>query len=120
MKSIDRECVAKLQGGFYVPSSLWPLLHMKSFEAITGPKVDRWLVKTVAGLLTVVSVALLNAAKERRVTPEMEAVGAGSAAVLATIDVVYVSRGRISRVYLLDAAAQVGIVALWLHARRSR
>jgi hypothetical protein len=119
MASINRESVARVQGGFYVPSSLWPLLHMRSFEAVTGPKVDRWLVKTVAGLLSVVGVSLLGAAGKHRVTPELEAVGAGSAAVLATIDVVYVARKRISPVYLLDAAAQMTIVALWLRARSS-
>jgi hypothetical protein len=116
MVGINRERVARLQGGFYVPSSLWPLLHMRSFEAITGPKVDRWLVKTVAGLLSVVGVAMLGAAEKDRVTPELEAVGAGSAAVLATIDLVYVARKRISPVYLLDAAAQLAIIALWLRA----
>jgi hypothetical protein len=119
MAWIERERVAWLQGSFYVPSSLWPLLHMRSFEAVTGPKVDRWLVKTVAGLLSVVGVTLIGAARQHRVTPEMEAVAAGSAAVLATIDVVYVARKRISPVYLLDAVAQVTMIALWIRARSS-
>ena len=35
--------VANLAGG------LWPLLHIRSFEWVFGPKTDRWLVKTVAG-----------------------------------------------------------------------
>ena len=39
--------VANLVGG------LWPLLHISSFEMVFGPKADRWLVKTVAGLLMV-------------------------------------------------------------------
>jgi hypothetical protein len=26
---------------------------MRSFEAVSGPKVDRWLVETVAGLMVV-------------------------------------------------------------------
>ena len=39
--------VANLVGG------LWPLLHISSFEKVFGPKIDRWLVKTVAGLLVV-------------------------------------------------------------------
>jgi hypothetical protein len=119
MVSTERERVARLQGGFFLAAGFWPLVHMRSFEAVTGPKVDRWLVKTVAGLLSVTGVALLGAARERRVTPELEAIGAGSAAVLATIDVVYVARKRISPVYLLDAAAQLTIIALWLRARFS-
>jgi RimJ/RimL family protein N-acetyltransferase len=34
-------------------------------------------------------------------------------------DVVYVSRRRILRVYLLDAAAQLAIMGAWLRARSS-
>jgi len=119
MGTITRERAAQLQGGVFLFGGLWPILHIRSFEWVTGPKADRWLVKTVAGLLTVIAVALLGAAKERRITPELEVVATGSAAVLATIDVVYVSRRRISRVYLLDAAAQLAIIGAWLRARSS-
>jgi hypothetical protein len=40
-------------------------------------------------------------------------VAAGSAAALATIDVVYVAKRRISPVYLLDAIAEIALVAAW-------
>jgi len=40
-------------------------------------------------------------------------VAAGSAAALATIDTVYVAKGRISPVYLLDAVAEIGLVVGW-------
>jgi hypothetical protein len=39
-----------------------------------------------------------------------------SAAALTAIDVAYVSRGRISRVYLLDAAAEIALIAAWGYA----
>ncbi|MGH7661110.1 MAG: hypothetical protein ACRENA_09390 [Vulcanimicrobiaceae bacterium] len=42
--------VLKLQAGYYIATGIWPLLSMRSFEAITGPKTDRWLVRMV-GLL---------------------------------------------------------------------
>ena len=114
MGTIERHRVARLQGAFFLAGGLWPLLHLRSFEAVTGPKVDGWLVKTVGALLSVVGLALLGAARQRRVTPELQAVGAGTAAALAAIDVVYVARRRISPVYLVDAVAQSAIVAAWL------
>jgi hypothetical protein len=40
--------------------------------------------------------------------------GAGAAAGLGLIDLVYVARGRISPVYLLDAALQLPIAAAWV------
>jgi hypothetical protein len=34
------------QGAFYLSSGVWPLISMRTFERITGPKTDKWLVKT--------------------------------------------------------------------------
>src|SRR5215213_7149555 len=39
--------LARLQAIFYIVSGVWPFVSIRSFEAVTGPKVDRWLVKTV-------------------------------------------------------------------------
>ncbi|SHL25073.1 hypothetical protein SAMN05444407_10372 [Chryseobacterium contaminans] len=36
---------------YYFATSLWPLVHIKSFLIITGDKTDIWLVKTVSILL---------------------------------------------------------------------
>src|ERR687889_207512 len=91
--------LALVQAGYYVLSGVWPLLHLRSFERVTGPKADGWLVKTVGVL--VIGGALGLAGWRRRVSPEVALVAAGSAAGLAAIDVVYVGRRRISPVYLL-------------------
>jgi hypothetical protein len=52
--------LARLQGAANLVGGLWPLLHLKSFEAVFGPKTDRWLVKTVSGLLVVNGVTQLG------------------------------------------------------------
>ena len=105
-------------GAWFAVTGLWPLVAMESFEDVTGPKTDRWLVKALGGLVTVVGGALVSAGLRRRVTPEMAAVGAGTAAVLAGIDVVYAARRRISPVYLGDAAAEGLLIAGWASAAR--
>jgi hypothetical protein len=114
------ELVALGQGVFYVLTGLWAVVHLPSFEAVTGPKTDDWLVKTVGVLVTVVGGVLVLAARRQRVTGEIAALGAGSALGLAAIDLVYALSRVISPVYLLDAAAEMGIVVLWLLARARR
>lgn len=104
------EAIARAQGLFNVAGGLWPLVHMRSFEAVSGPKVDRWLVETVAGLMVVNGMVQLSA----RSNPQASrALGAGTALWLAAVDVRYVSTGRISKVYLLDAAAELAWAAAW-------
>lgn len=113
------ETIARAQGIFYLATGIWPLLHMRSFEAVSGPKADKWLVKTVGALLGVVGGTLLLSARHGRVTPEVRALAAGSAAVLAAVDCVYVARGRIPPIYLADAAAELGLIYQWARNERS-
>jgi hypothetical protein len=105
--------LARLQAIFYIVTGIWPFLSIRSFEAITGPKVDRWLVKTVGALVAVIGAALALASRRRQLAPEIVVVAAGSAAALAAIDTVYVAKRRISPVYLLDAVAEIALVAGW-------
>jgi hypothetical protein len=115
--------VALAQGGYFALTGLWPLVSMRTFERVTGPKVDRWLVQTVGVLVLAVGASLGLAGARRRVTPELTLLAAGSAAGLAAIDVVYVARRRIAPVYLLDALAEgallVGWAAGWVVRRRT-
>jgi hypothetical protein len=111
MDLADRLSMA--QGAFYVATGVWPMVSRRSFEAVTGPKVDWWLVNTVGALVSVVGLTLYRAGREGRTTGEIPLLAMGSAAALATIDVVYVARRRISPVYLLDAAAELVLVGAW-------
>lgn len=105
--------LAWLQGIFYLITGLWPLVHMPSFLAVTGPKVDLWLVKTVGVLIVVIGAVLLVGARRRTVGPELALLAGGSAAALAGVDLVYALSDRIWDVYLLDALAETALVALW-------
>ncbi len=113
----DRLAVA--QGAFYVATGVWPLLHMRSFEAVTGEKTDDWLVETVGALLTVSGAVMLMAGLRKRVTPEIALLATGSAGALAAIDVIYTSRQVIRPVYLADAAVEVGLIGAWVAAAKS-
>ena len=116
-----RVALAYAQGGFYLATGIWPLVSIGSFQRVTGPKVDTWLVKTAGVLIVAAGTTLIGAARARRVTPEIGLLAAGCAAGLTGIDVTYVARRRIAPVYLLDAAAEALLLAGWgLAWRRSR
>ena len=102
------------QAFYYILTGVWPLISITSFQKVTGPKVDLWLVKTVGVLILVIGSTLGVAGIRRKITPEIALLGLGSAAGMATIDFVYVARKRISSVYLLDATAECIIAAGWL------
>jgi len=105
------------QGLFYVVTGLWPVLHFRSFEKVTGPKVDKWLVRTFGGLVAAVGATLIAGAFERRRSRALAILGIGSAMALGTADVWFSLRGRISKVYLGDAAAEGAIAAAWALTR---
>ena len=91
------------QGAYFVVTGIWPILHRRSFEAITGPKVDRWLVKTFGALVGSIGGTLLVGAVESPRSRMLRALGLGSAAVIGLAEIIYVGKGRIARIYLVDA-----------------
>lgn len=99
-----------IQGWFYVATGLWPLFHMKSFEFVTGPKSDKWLVKTVALMITCSGVIfiLYNDTQAAMILAIMNALA------LSAIDIFYSLKKVISKIYLLDAVVELGFVAIYL------
>jgi hypothetical protein len=106
--------VAYVQGAYYVITGIWPLVDMSSFELVTGPKVDDWLVQTVGLLVLVCGIVLLMAAWRRQFTAEVVVLAVGTAVSLAMVDVVFVALGRIGPVYLADAVAEIILVSGWV------
>ncbi|HUG15084.1 MAG TPA: hypothetical protein VMM78_08695 [Thermomicrobiales bacterium] len=90
------------QAVYYVATGEWSLVHRRSFEAITGPKIDYWLVRTVGVLVMAAGASI------------------GIAAGLAAIGAVYPIRGRISKIYLLDVVAEAALIAMWVKALARR
>jgi hypothetical protein len=102
------------QGLYYFISGIWPLLSITTFQIITGPKVDIWLVKTVGSLLMVTGLVLVMVAVRRRISFEIVILAIGNAFALTVIEVIYWSNGTISAIYLLDAVVEVLLIIGWL------
>ena len=102
------------QGLYYFITGLWALLSMRTFEKVTGPKTDHWLVKTIGLMLVVIGLALITGGVRKTITPEMAVLGVGTAGALLGIDVFNVSIKKIPRIYLLDAVAELILIVGWI------
>jgi energy-converting hydrogenase Eha subunit E len=116
---ISQLAVLYVQGGYYLVTGLWPLVHLASFEAITGPKVDDWLVRMVGLLAAVIGATLVVAARHEARTSEIYVLAIGSALAFAAIDTWYALQGQIAPVYLADAVVELGVVALLVSGRHA-
>lgn len=110
--------LAVAQGTYFAATGVWPLVHEASFEAVTGPKRERWLVKAVGVAVAAIGATLALAGARGRVTPELRLLGAASAAGLGAVDAIYAGARRISPVYLADAVVEAAIVGAWAWASR--
>jgi hypothetical protein len=120
MRNQWRRRLLAFQAVYYGITGLWPLLHLPSFEAVTGPKIDDWLVHMVGLLAAVIGAVLGLAASQNRVrSSEVVTLAVGSAIAFAGIDLWYGLSGRISAIYLGDAALQLCLVAGITWTRRS-
>ncbi len=109
---MTRRHVAIAQGIYYLVAGLWPLASMGTFERVTGPKTDHWLVRTVGLLAAAIGAVLLARAVAEHREPD-PLLGAGSAAAFAATDAVHALRGEISPIYLADAVVEVGLIGAW-------
>jgi cytochrome b subunit of formate dehydrogenase len=99
---------------YFIIGGLWAVVGRRSFEVVTGPKADYWLVRTVGGLLTVSGLVIASASIRDRITPEIRWLAIGSSSVLVAIDAIFAAKGRIRAIYWLDAAANVVLISGWL------
>src|SRR3954454_3695463 len=114
--------ICGIQGVYFLLTGIWPLLSIRTFQAVTGTKTDHlvtgresdhWLVNTVGVLVTANALVLLLAARRNRPTPEVALLAVGSAAGLIAIDTIYVAREVISPIYLADAALEAALISAW-------
>jgi len=113
-KPPDTVALAVAHGSFNVVGGLWPLLHLRSFEWVFGPKTDVWLQMTTGGLLISAGVAQLAAAPGPQGPAQARRIGLGTALTLLVVDLIYVPKGRIRPTYLVDAAMQTAWLTAWL------
>jgi hypothetical protein len=106
--------VCWVQGIYYLITGIWPLVHLPSFLAVTGPKTDLWLVRTAGVIVTAIGASLACAAYRKLIESPTIVLATLGALGLMAIDVIYVWLDVIAKIYLVDAAAQLGLVVGWV------
>jgi hypothetical protein len=114
---VDPRSLAATQSAYYLVTGAMPFVSMRAFEAVTGPKRDHWLVRTVGLLALGFGGVLARDAARRRPDP---IVGIAGAVPFAAASLWYGGTGRISRIYLLDGVLEAGFVVAWLLHDRVR
>ena len=111
----DMKSLLTLQGSYYVVTGIWSIAHRRSFERITGPKTDYWLVRTVGGLAMAIGASLWLARRTESPLAPALAVASGLAFAAADAQAARAS----SRVYLLDGLLELLLVAAWVRRVRA-
>ena len=106
--------VAWGQAIYFFTTGVWPLLNIKSFEAVTSPKTDKWLVKTVALMIVAVSITIGVGVYRGRLSLEIGLLAICCSTFLTIIDVMYSLKGVISKIYLADALPEIFLIFSWL------
>lgn len=115
--------IRRIQAAYYLATGVWPLIHRRSFEAISGKKHDFWLAETVGAITAAVGLTLALAGKREDASPEITLLGVGTAAGFAAVDFAHGLKRQISAVYLIDGVLQLAIIAAHAEevaARRTR
>ena len=105
--------VAFAQGCYFLVTGAWALVDIESFQRVTGRKTDLWLVKTVGLLLVGIGAGLILAATRGQFDPALILIAMASAAALLAIELVYLFKRVIPRIYGLDALIEAGFIAAW-------
>jgi glycine/D-amino acid oxidase-like deaminating enzyme/nitrite reductase/ring-hydroxylating ferredoxin subunit len=112
-----RETLSRVgQGAYYLTAGLWPVVHFRSFAAITGVRGNALAIKLLGGLVAAVGAALLarGGASSPRGT---RALGIGSAAALGVASAWLAAR-RGSRRGLTDTVVELALATGWLLSPR--
>jgi hypothetical protein len=104
-----------VQGLYTLLTALWGLVDIDSFMAVTGPKSDVWLVKTVSVILLAIAVALISFLFVKTDPLPAILLGLLTSAGLAAIDFYYSGREVISPVYALDGIAEAVFALVWIY-----
>lgn len=106
--------LALAHGAYLLLTGAWPLVSLRTFAKVTGPKPEGWLTKGVGACLANMGGALVAAGARGKVSRELRMLGIGVGLSFAAMDFYYAGiRRRISPVYLLNGATQLAFAAFW-------
>jgi len=106
--------VAFVQGSYFLITGIWSLIHIDSFQRVTGRKTDLWLVKTVGILVSAIGAGLILAGVTQQFDSGLIFIAMASTIGLIGIELVYIYEDVISPIYGIDAVIEVGFLIWWV------
>lgn len=94
--------VLRAQGWYYLVGGLWPFVHYRSFDRVTGPKPDRFVTEVASALYAAIGLGLLGG----RPNPPPSVRRLGLAAALASAGLDLRHRPALKPVHLLEAGIE--------------
>ena len=113
---ISARKLAAAHAAYYVVTGAWSVAHRASFERVTGPKREYWLVRLVGGLAAATGASLGAAVLTGRRRPEAAVLALASSAAFVAADV-HAARA-VSRVYLGDVVLHAVFLPAWIRRWR--
>lgn len=98
---------------YYLVTAVWGLADIDSFMAVTGPKADIWLVKTVSVLILPIVVSLVCGYFFNTHPVPVMLVAITAATGFAFIDFYYTANNTIRPVYTADGVVQSVLIIFW-------
>jgi uncharacterized membrane protein len=96
-----------IQGVYYIVSGLWPFAHPDSFVKVVGPKPDRFQLLVTSALIVAIGAVVLS--DSRKAGAGTIRLSVAAAAALLFMEAAYARSLR--RVFALDAAVEMGLIA---------
>lgn len=119
-----RRLLLAVQGGYYVLSGLWPLVHFRSYADAVALRVNPFQAQAFGAVIIVVGGTLIEATRKEPPGPFPTMLGAATAGALTLISLWWLPRlGTISILWLdvlVEVAFAVLLVLLYPRAQAGR
>jgi hypothetical protein len=110
--------IARVQAAYYLVAGLWPLVSIRSFEAVAGRRRDHWVTRSNGLLIAAVGAAVGLYSLTPRLSRRVRLVGMVFPLALAAADVAFAWPATRKRAYLADAALSLATAGAWWRSSR--
>ena len=104
-----------VQATYVLITAVWPIVDIDSFMAVTGPKRDVWLVKTVGALLIPIALCLYTYLFLKTDPKPAIVLGGFTALAFVCIDFYYALNDVIPDIYLADGIIELVFLMAWIY-----
>jgi hypothetical protein len=99
----------RAQGWYYLVGGVWPFMHFRSFQAVVGPKPDRFQVEVTSGLFMAIGAALLATDRQNPRSVPLRGLAVSTAAGVMLVE--WRNRRQLRPVFLGEGLLEGAFIA---------